>query len=144
MAARPDRCKPVVEVGPGHSFPQTAQGLVRAALFQTDRRRLDGEPQLFRVGEASRASSPASSTTSAASQRILGDIEAAVRRISRTVSSGSRSAVHSQARSRRCARSNAARRASISATVRFSGMTGWLSASRSIAQGMFATTVTGY
>ena len=54
MAARPDRCKPVVDVGPGHSFPQTAQGLVGAALFQTGGSRLDGEPQLFRVGELGR------------------------------------------------------------------------------------------
>ena len=50
MAAGPDRCKPVVDAGPGHSFPQTAQGLVGAALFKAGGGRLDGEPQLFRAG----------------------------------------------------------------------------------------------
>ena len=128
MAARPDRCKLVIDVGPGHSFPQMAQGLVGAALFWTRGSRLDGEPQLFRAGElgrivpgdqraagmhceqrlterfppAGRASAAVSSATSAASQRILGDIEAATRRTSRTVSSGSRPAIDPQARSCRC------------------------------------------
>jgi len=50
MAAGADRRRPVIDGGPGHSFPQAAQGLIGTALFQADGSRLDASIVIWTTG----------------------------------------------------------------------------------------------